>query len=204
MKLTTYSGFPVNLFLSSERKWRGPPKNATCPLIGFPQASPLIVWFTTAWNMEAAKSSLAAPSFIRGWISVFAKTPHLDAIGYIILWFLANSLSPPASVCKRLAIWSIKEPVPPAHIPFIRSSALPPSKYIIFASSPPSSIATSVAGITLSMAFAVATTSCINGIPTASERDTPPLPVIIAEIGLSPISSYASVTNFLTVSNISE
>ena len=40
------------------------------------------------------------------------------------------------------AIWSMKEPVPPAHIPFIRWS-IPLVKYIILASSPPSSIATS-------------------------------------------------------------
>ncbi len=38
----------MNAALSSERKWSGPPRNATWPRIGFPQASPLIVWLTTA------------------------------------------------------------------------------------------------------------------------------------------------------------
>ena len=33
-----------------------------------------------------------------------------------------------ASVWSREAIWSMKEPVPPAHTPFIRCSMLPPSK----------------------------------------------------------------------------
>ena len=71
----------INLFLNSERYVRGPPKNATFPFIGLPHASPEIVWFTTAWNIDAAISSFAAPSFINGCISVFAKTPDLDAIG---------------------------------------------------------------------------------------------------------------------------
>ena len=71
----------INLFLSSERYVRGPPKNATLPLIGLPQASPEIVWLTTAWKIDAAISSFAAPSLINGWMSVLAKTPHLEAIG---------------------------------------------------------------------------------------------------------------------------
>ncbi len=32
-----------------------------------------MVWLTTAWKMEAERSSLVAPSLISGWISVFAK-----------------------------------------------------------------------------------------------------------------------------------
>ena len=32
-----------------------------------------MVWLTTAWKIEADRSSLVAPSLIRGWISVFAK-----------------------------------------------------------------------------------------------------------------------------------
>ena len=71
----------MNAAFNSDKKCRGPPKNATCPRIGFPQARPLIVWLTTAWKMEADKSSLVAPSLIRGWISVLANTPHLAAIG---------------------------------------------------------------------------------------------------------------------------
>ncbi len=53
--------------------------------MGLPHASPLIVWFTTAWNIEAAKSGFVAPSFIRGCTSDFAKTPHLAAMGYMAL-----------------------------------------------------------------------------------------------------------------------
>ena len=40
----------------------------------------------------------------------------------------SRSLRPEASVWIREAIWSIKEPVPPAQIPFIRCSTFPPSK----------------------------------------------------------------------------
>ena len=66
----TSSGFrsrvSINLFRSSDMYVSGPPKKATFPLILCPQASPLIVWFTTAWNIEAARFSIGAPSFIRG------------------------------------------------------------------------------------------------------------------------------------------
>ena len=48
-------------------------KMATFPRIGLPQARPLMVWFTTAWKIEAARSSLVAPSLIRGCISDLAK-----------------------------------------------------------------------------------------------------------------------------------
>ena len=75
----------INACLNSDKKCRGPPKNATLPRIGLPHARPLIVWFTTAWNIDAERSSLVAPSLIRGWISVLANTPHLAAIGYIDL-----------------------------------------------------------------------------------------------------------------------
>ena len=51
-----------------------------CPRMGFPHASPLMVWFTTAWKMDAARSSFDAPSLMRGWISDFANTPHRAAI----------------------------------------------------------------------------------------------------------------------------
>lgn len=98
------------------------PKNATFPLIGLPHARPDIVWLTTAWNIDAEISSFAAPSFISGWMSVFANTPHLDAMGYIVLKFFAYSLRPAVSVCRSIAIWSINAPVPPAHVPFIRCS----------------------------------------------------------------------------------
>ena len=47
----------------------------------FPQARPEMVWFTTAWKIEADRSGLVAPSLISGWISVLAKTPQRAAIG---------------------------------------------------------------------------------------------------------------------------
>ena len=67
-------------------------------------------------------SSFAAPSFINGCTSVFAKTPHLEAIGYIVLCDFASSLRPAVSVSRSEAIWSKKAPVPPAQVPFIRCS----------------------------------------------------------------------------------
>ena len=81
----TFSSFrervSMNLFLSSERYSRGPPRNATLPLIGCPQARPDIIWFTTAWNIDAAISAVLAPSLISGCMSVFANTPQREAIG---------------------------------------------------------------------------------------------------------------------------
>ena len=56
------------------------------------------------------------------------------------------------------AIWSMKAPVPPAQDPFILCSKLP-DRYVIFASSPPNSITTSVEGMNSSMAFVEAATS---------------------------------------------
>ena len=66
---------------SSDKYVSGPPKKATLPVILCPQASPLIVWLTTAWKMEAARFSIGAPSLISGWISVLANTPQRAAIG---------------------------------------------------------------------------------------------------------------------------
>ena len=87
-----------------------------------------------------------------------AKTPHLEAMGYIVSYPFANSFNPEASVSRREAIWSTNAPVPPAQLPFILCS-ISFFKYVILASSPPSSMATSVSGITVSMAFIQAITS---------------------------------------------
>ncbi len=46
----------------------------------------------------------------------------------------------------NVAIWSMKAPVPPAQLPFMRSSRAPPKKMIL-ASSPPSSMTASVPGM---------------------------------------------------------
>ncbi len=56
---------------------------------------------------------------------------------------------------KRVAIWSIKAPVPPAQEPFMRTS-MEPERNSIFASSPPSSITTSASGIYFTTAVRVA------------------------------------------------
>ena len=109
-------------------------------------------------------------------MSDFAKTPHLEAIGYIVLWFLASSFNPGVVVFKSVAIWSKNAPVPPAHVPFILCSIDFP-KYIILASSPPNSITTSVCGIYFSTVLLHAITSCINGNPKNSDTDNAPEPV---------------------------
>ena len=72
-------------------------------------------------------SSGRAPSLSSGWTSDLAKTPQRDAMGWICVAPLASSLRPAASVCSRLAIWSMKAPVPPAQVPFMRCS-MPLSK----------------------------------------------------------------------------
>ena len=56
----------MNAALSWGRKCSGPPKNATWPRMGLPQARPEMVWLTTAWKIEAARSAFVAPSLMRG------------------------------------------------------------------------------------------------------------------------------------------
>ena len=51
-----------------------------------------------------------------------------------------SASSSPTLTFSSEAIWSIKAPVPPAQLPFMRWSS-PPVKKIILASSPPSSMA---------------------------------------------------------------
>ena len=80
------------------------------------------------------------------------------------------------SVSSREAIWSRNAPVPPAQVPFILCS-IDWSKYIIFASSPPNSITTSVCGINFSTALLQATTSWIKGSPKKVAADIAPDPV---------------------------
>ena len=59
-------------------------------------------------------------------MSVFANTPHLDAIGYMMLYSFAALLRPDASVFNKTAIWSMNAPVPPAQVPFILCSIVEP------------------------------------------------------------------------------
>ena len=89
---------------------------------------------------------------------------------------MASSFKPGVVVLSNVAIWSKKAPVPPAHVPFIRCSIDFP-KYIILASSPPSSITTSVCGIYFSTVLLQATTSWINGRLKNSDTDNAPEPV---------------------------
>ena len=89
---------------------------------------------------------------------------------------------------SKVAIWSINAPVPPAQVPFIRSSA-PPSKKMTFASSPPSSITTLVSGSSALTVSPVAKTSCTNGSPAASASPKPAEPEIATLTGLLPIKS---------------
>ena len=89
---------------------------------------------------------------------------------------MASSFKPEESVFNNDAIWSINAPVPPAQVPFIRCSIDFP-KYIILASSPPSSITTSVFGMYFSTALLQATTSWIKGTFKNVAADIAPDPV---------------------------
>ena len=89
---------------------------------------------------------------------------------------MASSFKPCVSVSNSSAIWSKKAPVPPAQVPFILCS-IDLSKYIIFASSPPNSITTSVLGIYFSTALLHDITSCIKGKSNNFETNIAPEPV---------------------------
>ena len=70
---------------------------------------------------------------------------------YTFSAFSAREFISSVFTSRRVAIWSIKAPVPPAQVPFILASMELP-RNIIFASSPPSSIITSEFGIFFSAA----------------------------------------------------
>ncbi len=146
------------------------------PRIGCPHARPAIVCVATAWKTDAARSVCSAPWFSSGWTSDLAKTPQRDAIGYRWVYSAARSLRPEASVCRSVAIWSMKAPVPPAQVPFIRCSGTG-LRYVIFASSPPSSMTTSASGCSRSMTSVAAMTSWKKSTPIMSATWRPPEPV---------------------------
>ena len=75
---------------------------------------------------------------------------------------------------------------------------------MIFASSPPSSITTSVSGLKVSIAFVDDITSCTNFKPKYLEISIPPEPVTTVEILISPSFSYTSVKTSLTAFFTSE
>ena len=57
-------------------KVSGPPSKMTGGWMSRPCARPPSVCLATAWNVESAMSSLAAPWLMSGWMSVFANTPQ--------------------------------------------------------------------------------------------------------------------------------
>ena len=84
-----------------------------------------------------------------------------------------------APIFSRVAIWSIKAPVPPAQLPFMRTS-VPLVRNRILASSPPSSITQSVAGTKRLTATRVENTSCTKGTPQLSARPMPAEPEMLS------------------------
>ena len=78
-------------------------------------------------------------------MSDFAKTPQREAMGYTFSARSERASISGTEIFKRVAIWSMKAPVPPAQLPFMRCS-VPPVTKMILASSPPSSTAASASG----------------------------------------------------------
>ena len=132
----------IKLALSSVKNERGPPKNETLPSRLRPQAKPEMVCSQTASKTDLAISALLTPWFNKATRSVLAKTPQREAIGWVLCAFWASSFNSMVLTLSKVAIWSMKAPVPPAQASFIRSST-PLFKNKILPSSPPNSIATS-------------------------------------------------------------
>ncbi|MPM77209.1 hypothetical protein SDC9_124209 [bioreactor metagenome] len=112
---------------------------------------------------------------MRGCTSLLANTPQRDAMVYVFSARRAAVSSSSAVSFKSVAIWSIKAPVPPAQEPFIRTSSPFVIKRIL-ASSPPSSITTSVPGVSRPTATRVANTSCTKGTSTLCAMPIPAEP----------------------------
>jgi len=133
--------------------------------------------------MEATMSSLPIFLLTRFCTSVLENTPHREAMGYTRVDFRAKASISSTSMPNNEAIWSIKAPVPPAQLPFMRMSA-PPAwfKYTTLASSPPMSMTVVTPGYRPRTARTVAETSCTNGIPcrSASPMPTEPVTAILA------------------------
>lgn len=94
---------------------------------------------------------------------------------YVFSCCAAKSFISSSGTFSSVAIWSIKAPVPPAQEPFILTS-MPPERKRIFASSPPSSMITSVPGIKVFAATRVAYTSWIKSSPQLSATPMPAEP----------------------------
>lgn len=61
----------------------------------------------------SAREALRA---IRFWMSVLQNTPHRDAIGYTCVALSANAPNSSGETPRRMAIWSMNAPVPPAQL----------------------------------------------------------------------------------------
>ena len=115
----------------------------------------------------------------------------------------ARSLRPLASVFRRAAMWSMKAPVPPAQTPFMRSSGALP-KYMILASSPPSSTMVSVWGMSFFTAVAAAMTSCTKGSCNRWAMPMPAEPVRAKRKREGPTTSCSAVRLVTNAVGISE
>ena len=124
-------------------------------------------------------------------------------MGYSLPALRLNLSSSSTVMLSSVAIWSINAPVPPAQLPFIRSS-IPPLKKIIFASSPPSSITQEASGSRSFTTCAVAKTSCTNGMCAASARPKPAEPDIAVLIPPSAVLSLTSRNNSAVFSRTCE
>ena len=111
-----------------------------------------MVCLAMAWKADRAMSARLAPWLSRVWMSVLAKTPHRPEMLYTCLPIRARDSNFSDGTRSRAAISSMKAPVPPAQLPFIRISEVvrAPSfssrKKMTLASWPPSSTAVRAAG----------------------------------------------------------
>ena len=156
----------TNADFNSDKKAKGPPQKNTLGRISLPRASELMTWMATALNTDLAMSLRLTLRLARFWISVFEKTPQREAIGYTFSALCASVLSSLVSISNKAAVWSIKAPVPPAQLPFIRISGIfPSSKKIILLSSPPISMNVRTSECFRLIYSAAAMTSCAKRIP---------------------------------------
>ena len=151
---------------NSDKKAKGPPQKNTFGKISLPRANELITCIATALNTDLAMSLRLTLRLARFWISVLEKTPQREAIGYTCSALCASVFNSLVSISSNAAVWSIKAPVPPAQLPFIRISGIfPSSKKIILLSSPPISIKVRTSACFRLIYSAAAITSCTKRIP---------------------------------------
>ena len=172
--------YSAKAFRRAGMKDNGPPQSKTGALISCPCANVVTVCTATARKMEAAMSAREALRAIRFWMSVLQNTPHRDAIGYTCCAF-RQCAQLFRRKHRRMAIWSMNAPVPPAQLPFIRrSEGCPSEKNTILASSPPDDLSWWKHPDGYILIYCVAaTTSCTKGdhrsaipIPTDPVRQT--------------------------------